>query len=67
MAYRNGLQQEFRGRINTVNTLACSREMRCSPNAAVREKNAIGDQQMKSVNTRRAIRFAILESLEFHA
>jgi hypothetical protein len=67
MAYRKGLQHELRGRINTVNTFACSKEMSCSPNAAVREKNAIGDQQMKSVNTRRAIRLAILESFEFHA
>jgi hypothetical protein len=61
------LQHELSGRINTVNTFACSREISCKPNAAVREKNAIGDQQIKSVKTRSAILFAILESLEFHA
>lgn len=67
MAYKKGLQHELRGSTNTVNTLACSREIRCSPKTAVREKNAIGDQQIKSVKTSRAIRFAIRESFEFHA
>merc|ERR1719471_1315176 len=67
MAYRNGLQQLFNGRTKTVKTLAPSREMSWAPHAAVREKNAMGNQQTKSVNTNRAIRLAILESLEFHA
>lgn len=67
IAYKNGLQHEFNGNTNTVNTLACSKEIKCRPNAAVKEKNAIGDQHKKSVNTNRAILLAILESFEFHA
>lgn len=67
IAYRNGLQQEFNGRMKTVNTFACSSVINCQPRTAVMEKNAIGDQQRKSVNTRSAIRLAIRESLEFQA
>lgn len=67
MAYRNGLQQELRGRIKTVNTLASSKETNCKPNAAVNEKKAIGNQQRRSVKTRRAIFLAIRVSFEFQA
>lgn len=67
IAYKNGLQHEFRGRMKTVKTFACSRDIKCNPKAAVKERKAIGDQQMKSVNTSKAIRLAILESLLFHA
>lgn len=67
IAYRNGLQHEFSGRMNTVNTLASSSDTNWTPNAAVSEKKAIGAQQRKSVNTSSAIRLAIRESFEFHA
>lgn len=67
IAYKNGLQQEFNGNTNTVKTFACSSDIRCKPNTAVSDKKAIGDQQIKSVNTNKAIRFAIRESFEFHA
>ncbi len=60
MAYRNGLQQELRGRTKMVKTLACSREMRWRPKQEDKAKKAIGAQQMKSVNTNRAMRLAIL-------
>ena len=53
MAYRKGLQQEFSGRTNTVNTLAPSRDIRWRPQAALVAKKAMGNQQMKSVNTER--------------
>lgn len=66
-AYRKGLQQELNGRINTVNTLASFSDIKCKPKAAVREKKAIGAQQMKSVNTSSAIRLAMRESLLFQA
>ena len=46
-----------------VKTLAVSREMRFRPKLAVRARKAIGDQQMKSVNTNRAIRLAILRKI----
>uniref|UniRef100_A0A182SJ03 Uncharacterized protein n=1 Tax=Anopheles maculatus TaxID=74869 RepID=A0A182SJ03_9DIPT len=55
MAYRKGLQQELSGSMNTVNTFACSSEIRCSPNTAVSEKNAIGDQQIKSTHGEHAV------------
>ena len=55
------------GLFGAVLTLACSRETSCNPKAAVSEKKAMGDQQRKSVNTSRAMRFAIRESFEFHA
>jgi len=67
IAYKKGLQHEFNGRMKTVNTLASSRDTNWRPKTAVSEKNAIGNQQSKSVNTSRAIRFAIRVSLEFHA
>ena len=67
MAYRKGLQQLFKGRMKTVNTLACSRLIKWTPPAAVKAKKAIGAQQMKSVKTNRAILLAILESFEFQA
>ena len=51
----------------SIYTLAPSNDTSCSPQAAVMDRKAIGNQQRKSVNTRRAILFAILESLEFHA
>ncbi len=41
--------------------ITCSREMRWTPKQEVRAKRAIGNQQMKSVKTRRAIRLAILQ------
>lgn len=47
--------------------MAPSSEMSWTPQAAVTAKNAMGNQQMKSVNTSSAIRLAILESLEFQA
>lgn len=67
IAYRNGLQHELSGSTNTVNTFASSSDTSCAPKAAVNAKNAMGDQHRKSVNTSRAMRFAIRESLEFHA
>uniref|UniRef100_A0A0K2V7U5 Uncharacterized protein n=1 Tax=Lepeophtheirus salmonis TaxID=72036 RepID=A0A0K2V7U5_LEPSM len=67
IAYKKGLQHELSGNTKTVKTLAPSRETRRTPNAAVREKKAIGAQQIKSVKTNKAIRLAIRESLEFHA
>lgn len=67
MAYKNGLQHEFSGNTNTVNTLACSSDIKCIPNTAVNDRNAIGDQHKKSVNTSNAIRLAIRESFEFQA
>ncbi len=48
-------------------TLAPSREIRCKPQAAHMERKAIGNQQRKSVNTSKAIRFAMRESFEFQA
>ena len=54
------MQHELRGRMKMVKTLAVSREMRLAPKLAVRARKAIGDQQMKSVNTNKAIRLAIL-------
>ena len=50
-----------------VKTLACSKLIKLTPPAAVRAKNAIGAQQMKSVKTKRAILLAIRLSLEFQA
>lgn len=44
-----------------------SNDINCKPHTAVREKKAMGAQHMKSVNTKRAILRAILESLEFQA
>lgn len=67
MAYRNGLQHELSGRMNTVKILASSSEMKRKPDAAVSEKNAMGAQQRKSVNTSSAMRLAMRESFEFHA
>lgn len=61
------MQQELSGRMKTVKILASSSETNRKPDAAVSEKNAIGAQQRKSVNTSSAILLAILESLEFHA
>lgn len=66
-AYKNGLQQELKGKTNTVKTLASSSVIKWRPKAAVREKNAIGAKQIKSVKTSSAMRFAIRESLLFHA
>lgn len=67
MAYKNGLQHEFNGSIKTVKTLACSSVINCIPHMALIDKNAIGLQQRKSVNTNKAIRLAIRESFEFQA
>ena len=53
--------------MKTVNTFAASNEIKLAPPAAVNAKKAIGNQQIKSVNTRRAILLAILESFEFQA
>ena len=50
-----------------MKTFAASSEIRLAPPAAVRAKKAMGNQQMKSVKTSSAIRFAIRESLEFQA
>ena len=41
--------------------------MSWAPKAAVMARKAMGNQQMKSVKTRRAIRFAIFESFVFQA
>jgi len=54
------LYHEFSGRTNIVKTFACSKEIRCTPKHDVRAKRAIGNQQIKSVKTSRAILFAIL-------
>lgn len=67
MAYKNGLQHEFRGRTKIVNTFAPSRPMRLAPKQAVNAKKAMGAQQIKSVKTNNAMRLAMRESLEFHA
>ena len=48
-------------------TFACSNEINGTPRHAHNAKNAIGAQHIKSVKTSKAIRFAIRESLEFHA
>merc|ERR1719189_3265055 len=67
MAYKKGLQQLFRGKMKIVKTLACSKLIKLTPPAAVRAKNAIGAQQIKSVKTSRAILLAIRLSFEFQA
>ena len=46
-----------------VKTFAVSSEMRLRPKLAVRARKAMGDQQMKSVKTSRAILLAILEKV----
>ena len=67
MAYRNGFAQLFKGSTNIANILASSSEISSWPKAAVSEKNEIGAQQAKSVNTSNAIRLATRVSLEFQA
>ena len=57
------MQHELRGRMKMVKTFAVSSEMRLRPKLAVRARKAMGDQQMKSVNTSRAILLAILETV----
>jgi hypothetical protein len=67
IAYKKGFAQEFRGRIKIVKTLASSKDIKCKPETAVKEKNAIGAQHKKSVKTNNAILLAIRESFEFQA
>jgi len=52
---------EFKGNTKTVKTFACSRVIKCTPKQAERAIKAIGNQQIKSVKTKRAMRFAILK------
>ena len=53
--------------VEVLLTLAPSSEMSWAPNAAVMARKAMGNQQIKSVKTSSAIRFAIFESFVFQA
>lgn len=63
MAYRNGLQHEFKGKKMTSRIFDSDIDIRGCPIAAVNTKNDIGKKQAKLVKTRIAIRFAIVASM----